>query len=129
MGLNCAEPSSYMVDLSSAPRVPAETNALIASDSSLNTPPAQFDRFKYPVRYYFANFTDATRVHHEPKSTGSSPSSGREPQTSRPECPYRQDVQNTGEMFNRLLEDVSTVVSITCYLIASVSPHSGVITY
>jgi hypothetical protein len=48
----------------------------------------QFDRALYPVRYYYVNFSEARRFH------------------SSDVRPFRQDVQDFGEMIDRMLTDV-----------------------
>ncbi|KAF9468749.1 hypothetical protein BDZ94DRAFT_1246188 [Collybia nuda] len=72
------DPSCYMVDLSSAPGT-----CLL---------PADFDRSRYPVRYYFTNLSHATKF--EAPSTPVSSSA------------FRHDVQDCGVMIDRLLVEV-----------------------
>ena len=75
-----------MVDLSSAPRAASS----IQADS-----PATFDRFTYPVRYYFVNYSAASRIPAESISSTSSDS------------PFLQDIRECGVLLEQLLLDVS----------------------
>lgn len=95
-GLNCSDPSSYMVDLSSAPQ------------SSVQGDPASFDRFSFPVRYYFVNFSCASRISREryPLSNPSTPGDTRRHSLS----PFKTDVQELGTMFDRLLLEVNQTI-------------------
>ncbi|KAG6840819.1 hypothetical protein C0991_004110 [Blastosporella zonata] len=74
------EPTFYMVDLSSAP--------------STCESPHEFDRTKYPVRYYFTN------LHHASKYDT--------PSESLPPA-FTRDVQECGVMFDKLLTHVPCV--------------------
>ena len=99
-GLNLTEPSSYMVDLSSAPH-----------KSKFSSDPQHvvyFDRLSYPVRYYLVDFTDAKRIPLGSSFPSSSPATPSETlQQSIPACPFRRDVQDCGTLFEKLLSDVS----------------------
>lgn len=72
--LCCSNPSSLMVDIGNS-----------ASTSSAE----QFDRTRYPVRYYFTDFSRAAKI----SSQGSIQ-------------PFRRDVQECGILFDWLLEGV-----------------------
>ena len=87
-GLNCSEPSSYMVDLSSAPRPVPSTKEVIPS----------FDRFSYPVRYYFVNFSKASRMPAGVVDGGS---------------PYKKDVKECGVLFDRIILHVCIVIHLS----------------
>ena len=99
-GLSCGEPSSYMVDLSSA----SLTSATFSHDSGAGyIGPQQFDRVSYPVKYYLVNYTNASYICKGP--TSSSPGS---PSRDAPDtCPFRKDVQDCATMIDGLLSDVS----------------------
>ncbi|CAA7265830.1 unnamed protein product [Cyclocybe aegerita] len=104
-GLNCAESSSYMVDLSSSPRAP-----LHGSATSIDAEIPQFDRTIYPVRYYFVDFSRATRINKEtPPCHSSTPSTPAGDAKARSACPLKRDVQDCGIMFDRLLADVPQI--------------------
>ena len=79
-----------MVDLSSAPRVTSSTQA----ESS-----ASFDRFTYPVRYYFVNYSAACRIPAESISSTS-------PLPTR-DSPFQKDIRECGTLLEQLLLDVS----------------------
>ncbi|KAF8168134.1 hypothetical protein B0H34DRAFT_792774 [Crassisporium funariophilum] len=104
-GLNCADPSSYMVDLSSAP----ETPALFPEDGGSQSTRLPFDRHLYPVRYYFVNFTDARRFPKKPTYPASSPSTPIGGTRSQGPCPFKKDVQECGEMIDKTLADVPQI--------------------
>lgn len=90
-----------MVDLSSAPHPPSP---LKDGDAPVL---AQFDRFSFPVRYYFVDFSEATRFSafspcpSTPSSPGPSISAQR-----RPGDPFKHDVQDCGALFDKLLLEV-----------------------
>ncbi|KAF8960990.1 hypothetical protein BDZ97DRAFT_1266200 [Flammula alnicola] len=107
-GLSCAEPSSYMVDLNSAPASTAPPFADLPENET-RTPDVQFDRMSYPVRYYFVNFTNAVRVRKESLYPSSSPSTPSGVLLARAACPFKQDVQDCGAMFNSLLINVPQI--------------------
>lgn len=93
-GLSLAHPSSYMMDISSG--------STLRVDNTSST--GQFNRFKYPVHYYFVNFTKATRIPRQPSYPSSTPSSpGRESLL----CSFQRDVRDCGIMFESLLANVS----------------------
>ncbi|KIM48234.1 hypothetical protein M413DRAFT_225673 [Hebeloma cylindrosporum] len=104
-GLSCCNTSSFMVDLSSAPQTPVppgddhDTSADIA---------ARFDRFSYPVHYYFMNFSQASRVQQEMLLPSSS-SATTLGESTKAACPFRRDVQDCGAMFGELLTDVPKI--------------------
>ncbi len=98
-GFNCSEPSSYMVDLSSAPRpVPLKKEAI-----------QSFDRFSYPVRYYFVNFSKASRMLPGVADGGS---------------PFQKDVKECGMFFDRIILNVSVVPTSLHNLLTSRSDAS-----
>lgn len=84
-----SDPHTYMVDLSSGPAA-----CLMATN--------KFDRKKYPVRYYFTDFSRAEKF-------GSSSDSS---QTLSNSTPFKKDVQECGMMFDRLLVNVRARSSI-----------------
>ncbi|KAF8202912.1 hypothetical protein BJ912DRAFT_942292, partial [Pholiota molesta] len=91
-GLSLAHPSSYMMDISSG--------STLRVDNASSTGPSQLDRFKYPVHYYFVNFTKATRIPRQPIYPSSAPSSpGREFLS----CSFKRDIHDCGIMFESLL--------------------------
>lgn len=90
-----ADPSSYMMDLSSAPLKPAD-------DGRDKPHEAQFDRFKYPVHYYFVNFSKASRPPRQtlyPASTPVTPTFGKS-------SSFTQDIRECGMMFESLMANV-----------------------
>jgi hypothetical protein len=89
-GLSCAEPSSYMVDLSSA-----------------SWTSAKFDRVSYPVKYYLVNYTNASYIHEEPISPASTLSLPIQELRWLDTCPFKKDVQDSATMIDGLLLDVS----------------------
>ncbi|PPR05714.1 hypothetical protein CVT26_008955 [Gymnopilus dilepis] len=102
-GLNLTEPSSYMVDLSSAPHK--------SNSSSDPQHVVYFDRLSYPVRYYLVDFTDAKRIPLGSSFPSSSPATPSETlQQSIPACPFRRDVQDCGTLFEKLLSDVPALL-------------------
>lgn len=102
-GLGCAEPSSYMVDLSSASR----TSAIFSHDAGPGKiGPQQFDRVSYPVKYYLVNYTNASYIHKKSISS-STPGSPTRELESLDRCPFRKDVQDSATMIDGLLSDVS----------------------
>ncbi|KDR84956.1 hypothetical protein GALMADRAFT_204580 [Galerina marginata CBS 339.88] len=105
VGLNCASPSSYMMDSSSASQTPAPT----ASDDESTSHP--FDRSAYPVRYYFVDFTQATRIPLESLFPSSSPATPSGELQTRATCPFKRDVQGCGSLFERLLDNVPPVAT------------------
>lgn len=82
--LSFQEPSSCMVDLSSAP-----SSCLL---------PSEFDRARYPVKYYFTDFSLATKFD-IPSSSG----------TRSPESEFRRDVQDCALKIDRLLTYIPQV--------------------
>jgi len=107
-GLNCAEPSSYMVDLSSAPRSTAPLQ-----EQDANSTPRRFDRLAYPVRYYFVDFSNAARVF---KETSQPPTSAGNFKFQSLTA-FRKDVQDCGAMFDQLLGDVGTLQVLISFLV------------
>ncbi|RDB15310.1 hypothetical protein Hypma_004733 [Hypsizygus marmoreus] len=81
--ISLQDASSYMVDLSSAPSTCLFT--------------AEFDRTKYPVRYYFTDLSQARKI-----DTPSTPPSSASPQ-------FRRDVQDCAVMIDRLLPQVPKI--------------------
>ena len=103
-GLNCYNTSSFMVDLSSAPQTPATPSD--DHEISSGEMATRFDRFSYPVRYYFMSFSKANRVQQEilhPSSSSAAPFG----ESARAACPFQRDVQDCGTMFGELLTDAS----------------------
>lgn len=103
-GLNCSNTSSFMVDLSSAPQAPAprgDDHEISSGDMA-----ARFDRFSYPVRYYFMSFSKASRVQEEILHP-SSPPAPPLGESARVACPFQRDVQDCGAMFGELLTHAS----------------------
>ncbi|KAF8807370.1 hypothetical protein BYT27DRAFT_7255987 [Phlegmacium glaucopus] len=96
-GLNCAEPSSYMVDLSSA----SLTSGCIG--------PQQFDRVSYPVKYYLVNYTNASYIWKGPTLSSSLPGSPTRELEELDPCPFKKDVQDSATMIDRLLSDVPQI--------------------
>lgn len=88
-----------MVDLASAPRMPPTSHA-------------RFDRSVFPVRYYFVNFSKASRVHGASAGTLSSASLPEGEARARAASPFQKDVKESGALFDRLLQDVSTCTHI-----------------
>ena len=86
-----------MVDLASAPRNPMSFS--------------RFDRTVFPVRYYFVNFSEASRVHGASAGTLSSGSLPEGEARGRAASPFQKDIQECGALFDRLLQNVSTVHS------------------
>lgn len=77
-----------------------------------------FDRSRYPVRYYFVNFSRAQRIQEDAPSirdrrasTPAPNSPSKHPLPPRQLCPFKQDVQELGVMIDRMLADVPNVVS------------------
>jgi len=101
-GLNCSDPSSYMVDLSSAPR----TLAPLRDDVNFVATP-RFDRYAYPVRYYLVNFTKATRISTASTYSSYPMSAGRVPTPSE----FKKDVQECGMMFDKMLSEVPQIAT------------------
>lgn len=87
-GLSLSDPSSYMVDISSCPTTPGESTS--------------FDRFKYPVHYYFVNFSKATRLPRQLLYVTPTPVSS----TFEKSSSLAQDVRDCGVMLAKLIEDV-----------------------
>lgn len=102
-GLSCADPSSYMVDLSSA----SQTTAIFSHAAGTGyIGPQQFDRVSYPVKYYLVNYVNASYIQKGPiysSSTPGSPTRELEPDI----CPFKKDVQDCATMIDGLLSDVS----------------------
>ena len=104
-GLSCAEPSSYMVDLSSASR----TSAIFSHDAGPGSiGPQQFDRVSYPVKYYLVNYTKASHFYKKSISSSSTPGSPARELELLDICPFRKDVQDSATMIDGLLADVSS---------------------
>jgi len=81
-----------MVDLSSAPQAASS----IQADS-----PATFDRFTYPVRYYFVNYSAACRIPSDCLISDS-------------DSPFQKDIRECGVLLEQLLLDVSyQIMSLT----------------
>ncbi|KAF8905551.1 hypothetical protein CPB84DRAFT_1771703 [Gymnopilus junonius] len=106
-GLNLADPSSYMVDLSSALK---DSVLSTSSHPKATTSSPRFDRMSYPVRYYLVNFTESRRIPLETLFPSSSPATPSEGPQSIPACPFRRDVQNCGTLFENLLDDVPSIL-------------------
>jgi len=116
-GLSCGEPSSYMVDLSSA----SLTSATFSHDSGAGyIGPQQFDRVSYPVKYYLVNYTNASYICNGP--TSSSP--GSPTRDALDTCPFRKDVQDSATMIDGLLSDVPQISSKFKPLIKAMT-HGG----
>ncbi|KAF9475981.1 hypothetical protein BDN70DRAFT_883005 [Pholiota conissans] len=95
--LSLAHPSSYMMDRSSGPS---------SDESSQISSTVAFNRSKYPVRYYFVNFTQAKRIPRDPLYPASQPSSpGREVLL----CAFQRDIRDCGVMVENLLTDVPQI--------------------
>ncbi|KIJ94484.1 hypothetical protein K443DRAFT_683720 [Laccaria amethystina LaAM-08-1] len=103
-GLSCAEPSSYMVDLSSGRTTTSPSTP--ASELHEN-PVVYFDRTAFPVRYYFVNFTNAQRVSSR-KDSSSSPASPAD-ENSLFSSPFKKDVQECGTMIDNMLINVPQI--------------------
>ncbi|KAF4623570.1 hypothetical protein D9613_001778 [Agrocybe pediades] len=107
-GLKCSKASSHMVDLSS------QSFALSDEVESEQGVP-KFDRHMYPVRYYFSDFTTASRVPMEtlyPASSPPTPGLGLGIIGSkRPTAvnSFIRDVQDCGTFIETLLLDVPQV--------------------
>lgn len=109
-GLTCAEPSSYMVDLSSASR----TSAIFSHDAGPGSiGPQQFDRVSYPVKYYLVNYTKASYIHNKPVSSSSTPGSPTGLESL--DTPFKKDVQDTATLMDGLLSDVG-LQKFSCFL-------------
>ena len=110
-GLTCAEPSSYMVDLSSASR----TRAIFSHDVGPGSiGPQQFDRVSYPVKYYLVNYAKASYIHNKPVSSSSTPGSPTGELDSL-DTPFKKDIQDTATLMDGLLSDVS-LQKFSCFL-------------
>lgn len=88
-GLRCLETSSLMVDFSRAPLSTSQ-----AGSSEI------FDRFTYPVRYYFVNYSAACRI---PESLSNTTLKGESIQDSS----FQKDIRECGTLLEQLLLDVS----------------------
>ena len=118
-GLSCADPSSYMVDLSSAPL----TSAIFSHDPDAglgSIGPQQFDRVSYPVKYYLVNYTNASYIHKKSISSSSMPGSPTRELESLDTCPFRKDVQDSATMIDGLLSDVSLQKIFSFYILLKV---------
>jgi len=133
-GFSCADPNSFMVDLSSSlglnngsyTSLPARTMMSQGQERDPSTTPkgfktgdrhhhrhliqsidaADFDRSIYPVRYYFVNFTRTRRIQRgsSDRLTVSLPS------YSERTSPFKQDVKELGTLLERLMTDMPGVV-------------------
>ncbi|KAF9040594.1 hypothetical protein BJ165DRAFT_1350507 [Panaeolus papilionaceus] len=99
--LHCDEPSSYMVDLSSAPYTPTPVSDDFGETS--NTQPSLFDRAMYPVQYYFVNFTDVERFSTKKSKTKSSPVTPSS-EGALSSCPFKRDVPQIFPKFKPLIK-------------------------
>ena len=132
-GFSCADPNSFMVDLSSGLGLnDGSYTALLVHTMSQgqerdpsttpkgfgdgdrhhhryliqSTDTANFDRSIYPVRYYFVNFTRTRRIQRgsSDRLTVSSPS------YSERRSPFKKDVKELGTLLERLMTDMPSVV-------------------
>jgi len=108
-GLSCAEPSSYMVDLSSAPQTSA---TLLHHAGAGYIAPQQFDRVSYPVKYYLVNYTNASYIRKGP-TFPSSPGSPAREHEELDTFTFKKDVQDSATMIDGLLSDVSLPISLS----------------
>jgi len=132
-GFSCADPNSFMVDLSSGlglndgsytallvhtmsqgqERDPSTTPKGFGTGDRhhhryliQSTDAANFDRSIYPVRYYFVNFTRTRRIQRgsSDRLTVSLPS------YSERTSPFKKDVKELGTLLERLMTDMPSVV-------------------
>ena len=86
-----------MIDLSSAPLKPTDSEGQKPRE-------AQFDRFKYPVHYYFVNFSKASRP---PRQTSYPASTPVSPTLFGKSSSFTQDIRECGTMFESLMANAS----------------------
>lgn len=88
-----------MVDLASAPRIAPSSNA-------------GFDRSAFPVRYYFVDFSKASRAHGASAGT-TNPEGEAHAEAS---SPFEKDVKECGIFLDQMLQGVSIYSLTLCSL-------------